>query len=66
MIAAYRFESTRKDTKTLCIDNACLYTHGNKLGNTCNNVTVNIFLCKTYEKCFDNLSKSVVSKVASM
>ena len=47
------------------------YTHGIKLGNTCNNVTTNFglsisFFIKKYEECFDNLSESVVSEVASM
>ena len=54
-----------------CTHNVCFklnYTHRNKLGNTCNNVTTNfglynyILLCKNYEECLDNLSESVVSK----
>ena len=52
-----------------CSKRLGIYTHRNKLGNTCNNVTTNFGLYTSffvYEECFDNLSKSVVSKVASM
>ena len=48
-----------------------IYTHGNKLGNACNNVTTNFglyisFFVKHMNNVFYNLPESVVSKVASM
>ena len=47
-----------------------VYTHGNKLEDTCNNVITKFglyvsFFVKIMTNVFDNLSESVVSKDAS-